>query len=65
MQSLHHAPALGTRGNHEKAFVLVPLVLAIGIVALLGEARAALISYEAFLNGAHESPPNSSLGGRI
>lgn len=44
----------------KRAFVVS--LLALGLFALSVPAQAALISYQAFLSGTNESPPNGSLG---
>jgi len=42
--------------------VFVVSLLALGLFALSAPAQAALITYQAFLSGANESPPNGSSG---
>lgn len=46
----------------KKAFVLVPLALAMATVALPDEAHATSITYTAALSGPNEFPPNGSPG---
>jgi hypothetical protein len=46
----------------KKAFLLVPITLAIAALALPTDARASVITYTTVLNGLNEAPPNGSPG---